>query len=166
MNKNMITIIITISIILVIALCIILYSVFRDKPTYTPIDGELINVEFSSAGGMEGGYTSIEITKESDTTAKVQYNYQEYHNAPEIKKDFIVDVQVLKDIEKVFRDNKMETWNDLPLSEEQVLDAPIDHFYFKFENGETVSFNDGQQYPNDNFDAVRSIYNLIKSVND
>lgn len=164
MNKNMITVIITISIILVVALCFILYYIFGNKTPYTPIEGEMISAEFSSAGGMDGGSTSIEITKENDTTAKVHYNTQKYYNAPEIDKTYTVDIQILKDIETVFKENKMDNWNNLPLSEEQALDAPIDHFYFKFEGGESVSFSDNEDYPDNNYDAVRSIYKLMKSV--
>lgn len=129
----------------------------------TPEPGLLKSVKYSYAGDMIGSYEEYSITLNDNNVDCTRYEeIQPEHSAkPHISKTTI-DRTNLDKIYLLFKENNLETWNDLPLSEEFVLDAGTSYYKFVLLDGTEISFNSNDEWPDGSYEAIREILKILK----
>lgn len=130
----------------IITLLIIGGIVFMFGTSYVSIKGQKLNVyEFHSGGGMTGGYYSENVKKYDDTHALISIEKAEWHNQdPEIS-EYLVDMEILDELESVIRKNRMNFWNNKKFTNMFVADGESEGYYFSFDEN-SINFS-SQIYP-------------------
>lgn len=118
---------------------------------------------YSMSGGMNGGHDSVSVKKVDESNVIISTSKSNYYYEESDVKEYLVSVDVLKDIEAIFRKNKMEKWNNKKFTDMIVYDAPSSSYSFIFGDKYTyVSFS-SQMYPDKYGVALNQIHDVIDS---
>lgn len=154
MKKMTKVLVIVLCAVVLIVAAVVVLLMSKDKNTVKPDPANIKDVGenrleefiYSSGGGMEGGHYSITVKAYDDTRAIISIENQSWHSAAVEVDECLVDIQIMADIEAVFRKYKMEEWNQMKFTDEFVYDGESYSYYFKFNGFNIVSFS-SQIYP-------------------
>lgn len=122
--------------------------------------GNLKEYYYSEGGGMNGGSEILTISLQADDTVKVEYSYQETHDADEINEEYVTSRELLDKIAQVYEENNISKWNKLPNSEFYALDAPTSYYRFTTTDSKEVSFDTNKEFPEGGNRAIRLIHQI------
>lgn len=133
MNKSKKILLAVCGIILVIAgTVMIILSVTEN----TKMKKDLVRYGYSSGGDMQGSHYSEEIRKYDDTHALMIISSAEWYYDDDKVEEYLIDVNVLKEIGNIFRENHMNRWNGRKLSNVFVADGATYSYSFSFGDNE------------------------------
>lgn len=120
---------------------------YRRISSYVPYDGIVKSVSYSSAGGMDGG--SLEITAVNTDKGYVLVGMEEKKtwNGRIVKKTFKADPALLFEVEELVNGYGALEWDELPVSEFVVLDAPTVSVAVELTDGTCRRFYSYQAFP-------------------
>lgn len=124
---------------------IVMFGLFGCSRVPKVKDKKLISYIYASAGGMNGGGSSTEMSC-IDGEVFLTYSDTEWWYDDAKIMEYKLDRAALSDIEKVFRKYRMQNWNGKKFTNIFVADGPGYRYSFKFEDNTTVSFS-SQVYP-------------------
>ncbi|MGN1356929.1 MAG: hypothetical protein ACI4VX_04505 [Succinivibrionaceae bacterium] len=107
-----------------------------------------------SSGSMTGGYQGKRINSWKGETI-LTIATSNWHHEPLKVTEFLIDKEVLTEIEKIFNQHKLYKWKDKKLSKMFVADAPTTHCVFIFPD-QSFSFS-SQVFPNEFDKAINEI---------
>ena len=94
--------------------------------------GNLLNVSFSSSGGMMGMYFSENLSFETNELTVID---KEWHHGPKTQTIYKTDKKTVEELKKLIIDNNLVAWSELPIDPSMfAYDAPTAHMNLKFEN--------------------------------
>lgn len=132
-------------------------KMIRDNRVF---NSNLTRYSYSSGGGMDGGYTNIDVCLQNDGTAAVYKTETEWWNQLPETSEYIVDAKLLSDIQELFYGAKMSGLEYAMKSPVLVLDAATSGYYFRF-GDDSVDFGSNQIIPKRAYDALRKMRTLI-----
>lgn len=101
--------------------------------------------EFSSGGGMTGGYYRETVEKADESFARVVTERAEWHSdVPQIN-EYLVDIAIFDELERVIRTYGMNFWNNKKFTNILVADGESESYTFSFDEN-SISFS-SQIYP-------------------
>lgn len=149
---------------LIVAVIVLLFivggAVFMMGKHYVSIRGQhLKQYQYSSGGGMSGGYDRETVTRYDDTHALISTESAKWHNQdPEIK-EYLADAAILEELEDVVRQHHMNFWNRKKFTKMFIADGETESYYFCFDEDE-ISFS-SQLYPKRYYDKLRLLDETI-----
>lgn len=118
----------------------------------------------SSGGGMNGGHSRLVIERYDETHALYSTEKSKwYAQIPEVE-EYLVDVTILDDIQKVFTANKMNKWNNKEFSDVFVADGESYSYSFDFDD-DSVRFS-SQFYPEKYSQKLQQLDDVINRYAD
>lgn len=112
---------------------------------YVSIRGQHLNsYEYSSGGGMTGGYHS-ETVKRDGNQALISIETAKWHSQDPVVKEYLVDVAILDELEAIVRKHRMNFWNRKKFTNMFVADGETESYDFDFDEN-SISFS-SQIYP-------------------
>lgn len=130
----------------VIALIIITVFFIKALGNYVNIRGQsLVKYEYSSGGGMTGGYYRKTVEKADETHARVIIEKAEWYDDEPATEEYITDIAILDELEGVIRRYRMNFWNNKKFSNTFVFDGESKSYTFRFDEN-SISFS-SQVYP-------------------
>lgn len=107
---------------------------------------KMTKYEYSVGGGMRGGGSSTTVAAYDDKHAIISYATQGWHADNKHVTEYLVDKQILDDIEQIFRKNKMQRWDGKKFTRDFVADGESYSYSFRF--GKSLSYRFSSQiYP-------------------
>lgn len=105
----------------------------------------IVKFEYHTGGGMTGGYYRETVSRYDDTSALIRTEKAGWHNEkPEIK-EYIVDIAIMDELEKIIRKYKMNFWNRKKFTNAFIADGESIGYSFTFDDAE-IDFS-SQFYP-------------------
>lgn len=124
----------------------------------------LVCYSWSYGGGMSGGHSSLKIRKLDGEKALITTSEAEWHNLPAVITETYVPATVLTEIEEVFDRYKIYGYDDLPEQKVHALDAGSTYYTFRYEDGNSVSFDSEEQIPSKGYDGLREIDGILSAA--
>ncbi len=121
-----------------------------EKNQYT----NLQSFQYFSAGSMSGGYSGKSINSRNGV-AILTIATSNWHHEPLKVTEFLIDKEVLTEIEQIFNRHKIYKWKDKKLSDMFVPDAATTHYVFLFPD-HSLSFS-SQIFPDEFNKATKEI---------
>lgn len=126
---------------------------------YVSIRGQHLNTySYSSGGGMDGGYYRKTVKRYGDH-ALISIESAEWHAQDPTVTEYLTDVAVLDELEKVVRKCKMNFWNRKKFTNEFICDGESESYHFDFDD-EDISFS-SQIYPVQYRNKLSMLENVI-----
>lgn len=94
----------------------------------------LVSFHYSSAGGMTGGHDSLDLILSGDRALISSASAQWYGDDATVA-EYFTDPGILGEIEKIFKDNDMETWEGAVFSDVRIFDGATESYEFRFRGG-------------------------------
>ena len=116
--------------------------------------------EYYAGGGMSGGHEMIAIKAGDEGKAHMKFEKAEWHNSEPEVREYIVDSEILAEIQEVFYRYRMISWEKLRRSSMEVLDADTHSFSFSFGPDHT-HFSTNQNLPMRSGTAIGEIFDII-----
>ena len=142
--------------ILGIAAAVIAVLAIRDRRAGVPVDSEITIVTYSYGGGELGDSYTLTLSE-----GKIIEESCEGNGAKTHKRTARADQGVYDEIEVIAGEYEMKNWHDLPQSEEFALDAPTAFFSIDFADGTWISLDSGDIPPQDGWNGVNRIRELL-----
>lgn len=120
---------------------------------------KLNEYQYHSGGGMTGGYYR-EVIRRCDDTAIILTERAEFHNEEPVKEEFVVNVSVLDEIEKIVIKHRMNHWHNKKFTNMFVADGESKGYSFSFDKN-TIRFS-SQIYPPIFSDKLHEIDEVVK----
>ncbi len=162
--KTKILIIIEVVILLVISV-FILKGIFAntvvDKTgmVRSPED-EIVLCRYSSGGGMDGLWESLEIRESKNAVAIIFYEYSSMTSDKNFSQRVEVSVDVLNEIRSICKKYSIFSWGELKDSDELLLDAPVTTVYVS--TGDiSYSYNSNQEIPKYAYGITTELYDVM-----
>ena len=92
--------------------------------------GDLLTYSSTSSGGMMGSYYSDELSFKDHTFTVINQNW---HHGKKTKITYKADKKEVAKIKKLIVDNNLCVWNELPIDQSIIYDAPTSNIYIKYE---------------------------------
>lgn len=158
-GKKLLTIIITGAIVMGLFGC-------SSKTTDTDKKDEkaqpITSFTYSSGGGMSGGGESLKIYTKDDTTYMSIASTEWWYEDDEVT-EYIVDREVLDEIEDIFKKNGMKSWHNKEFTNMFVADGPSYSYSFQFGRVDTIHFS-SQIYPEKYRKKLDPIHDVINEA--
>ncbi len=106
---------------------------------------DLTSYSYSSGGGMLGGHSSRELRLQEYGTVLMPESRAETHSDLDEVHEYLLDKDVLQDIEAIFRKYHMERWNRKEFTKVFIADGESDSYHFRF--GTAQIWFSSQVYP-------------------
>lgn len=125
--------------------------------------GELIGVNYSRGGGMLGDSTHIRLYRNKEQKPEIETGFSGQHNWPLVIKVYDAEEEVFPAMTELIDRDNLTVWENLPRSEEEVMDAPSTtiSLYFEEAAGEkrkrkSCSIEDWRVVPEGGREVMRS----------
>lgn len=118
---------------------------------------------YSEGGDMQGGHRFIGV-KQADGGAVITFSNAEWHHQDNTVEEYLVPLSVIEDIGRVYDEYKMYRYSSLPKSKFFAADAGTSFYCFTFEDKSTTAFSSNQLIPQKGSEALREIYEIIKTA--
>ena len=168
MMKKMKWIILTGTVVLIIALCCVLFILRHGSSDYGGVmDGDgMINpyavrsFSYYRGGGMENGHYRVTLEDDELTVER------RIGQKTELKKYTVPD-DIRSGIEKVLFESGMKEWHgDFPESEYIALDADTVSVIIDYYDEAHIEFDSNQDVPDEGWDAVNEAMRLLEAIAD
>lgn len=148
-------------IVVIVFLFIIGGVVFMVSKHHVSIRGQHLNqYQYSSGGGMDGGYNSETVKRYDDIHARIAVESAEWHSQDPEVKEYLVDVSVLDELEGVVRKYRMNFWNRKEFSKVFICDGESIGYNFRFDEND-FGFS-SQVYPAKYRNKLRKFDEIIE----
>ncbi len=128
---------------------------------YVNITGQhLTEYSFTTGGGMSGQYYSETVKRYDDSLASIITEEAAWHGEAPVKKEYLVDIAILEDLEATVRDNKMNYWNRKTFTKMFVDDGESDSYRFSFDD--TFIYFSSQIYPDEYKTKLAELSDIVK----
>ena len=125
----------------------------------TPED-DIILCRYSSGGGMEGSWETLEIRESENGTAVVTYEYSCITSDVEISESAEVSFEALSEIRAICKKHNIFSWGELKDSDVFLLDAPVTTITVS--TGDiSYSYNSNQEIPEKAYGITSELYNVM-----
>ncbi len=126
-------------------------------------DSSLQSFRIKTGGGMNGGQNILSVC--SDMNNNIVTVYKSVNNMWYLNPQaelYVVDSSLIDEIKQIIIDEKLYNAPELPLSEMQVLDAPITSYNASFSDGEYFSYSTSQELSSKIYSANNKINAIIE----
>lgn len=131
---------------------------------YVRIKNQKLNeYQYYTGGGMTGGYYR-EVIKRCGDTAVISIERADFHNEDPIMSEYVVNVSLLDEIEKIVVKHRMNHWNNKKFTNMFVSDGESKGYSFTFEES-SIRFS-SQIYPPIISEKLQEIDVVIKKYKD
>lgn len=116
---------------------------------------------YSSGGGMEGSYKSLEISIRENGEVWLEYSSLPYIGAEEETVSHIVPAEVIEEIRSLCKKTGVLDWGELPDEELLLLDAPTTSVSFTYDDGEYYSVSSNDKLPKKGAGFFSEVYSIL-----
>lgn len=116
---------------------------------------------YSSGGGMEGSYESLEISVRENGEVWLEYSSLPYIGAEEETVSHTVPAEAIEEIRSLCRKTGVLNWGELSDSDELLLDAPTTSISFTYGDGEYYSVSSNDKLPKKGTGFFSEVYNIL-----
>ena len=124
------------------------------------IDSRVVYLTYSHGAGSLPGCDSYLKVDGRKKEVKVQY-INEYCAEPEDLEWKSVDEELLEQLTKFCRDNKVGRWNGFHKINKNVLDAGGWSLWIKLENGKEIEASGYMKYPSNYREIINGIFEIV-----
>ena len=124
--------------------------------------GDLLSYSSTSSGGMMGSYYSDELSFKDNTFTVINQNW---HHGKKTKTIYKADKKEVEKIKKIITDNNLAVWNELPVDQSIIFDAPTSSIYLKYEKV-SVSISTRVILDKEEMDLLHEVNTMIASFID
>lgn len=124
---------------------------------------DVVACVYRESGGMEGSITELGITTDENGTTTVSYYHLPAMGAEETATSRQVPDDAIFAIRQVCKEYRVFDWDELPMSEIQLLDAPITTISFHLRTGEIITISSDKEFKGDNIKIFSEIYEILDS---
>lgn len=164
--KIKILIILAVVILLVLSVFVlkgIFGNIIVDKTGMVKVPEDNITIcRYSSGGGMDGSWETLEIRESEKGGAVVTYEYSCMTSDEQFSESAEVPFNALKEIRVICKKHSIFSWGELKESDAFLLDAPVTTVYVS--TGDTsYSYNSNQELPESAYGITTELYNVMKN---
>ena len=127
----------------------------------TPED-DIILCRYSSGGGMDGSWETLEIRKSENGGAVVTYEYSCITTDEEYSESAEVSFEALSEIRAICKKHEIFSWGELKDSDDFLLDGPVTSVTVS--TGDiSYSYNSNQEIPESAYGITMELYNVMNN---
>lgn len=113
------------------------------------------------SGNMRGASHQLYVELQEDGSAVIAYEDKDWYGQDPVVREYRTDGKILSDMEAVFRDNGMASWNNKKFTDIFIADGASESYSFEFGNYDGyVSFS-SQMYPERYRKILKKFDNII-----
>lgn len=116
---------------------------------------------YSSGGGMEGSYESLEISIRKNGEVWLEYSSLPYIGAEEETVSHTVPAEAIEEIRSLCKKTGVLDWGELPDEELLLLDAPTTSVSFTYGDGEYYSVSSNDKLPKKGAGFFSEVYSIL-----
>lgn len=116
---------------------------------------------YSSGGGMEGSYESLEISIRENGEVWLEYSSLPYIGAEEETVSHTVPAEAIEEIRSLCKKIGVLDWGELPDEELLLLDAPTTSVSFTYGDGEYYSVSSNDKLPKKGAGFFSEVYSIL-----
>ncbi len=116
---------------------------------------------YSSGGGMEGSYESLEISIRENGEVWLEYSSLPYIGAEEETVSHTVPAEAIEEIRSLCKKTGVLDWGELPDEELLLLDAPTTSVSFTYGDGEYYSVSSNDKLPKKGAGFFSEVYSIL-----
>ena len=116
---------------------------------------------YSSGGGMEGSYESLEISIRENGEVWLEYSRLPYIGAEEETVSHTVPAEAIEEIRSLCKKTGVLDWGELPDEELLLLDAPTTSVSFTYGDGEYYSVSSNDKLPKKGAGFFSEVYSIL-----
>ena len=116
---------------------------------------------YSSGGGMEGSYESLEISIRENGEVWLEYSSLPYIGAEEETVSHTVPAEAIEEISSLCKKTGVLDWGELPDEELLLLDAPTTSVSFTYGDGEYYSVSSNDNLPKKGAGFFSEVYSIL-----
>ncbi len=116
---------------------------------------------YSSGGGMEGSYESLEISIRENGEVWLEYSSLPYIGAEEETVNHTVPAEAIEEIRSLCKKTGVLDWGELPDEELLLLDAPTTSVSFTYGDGEYYSVSSNDKLPKKGAGFFSEVYSIL-----
>lgn len=145
---------------IVLILLLIVGGIFMFGDHYVNIRKQHLNeYQYSTGGGMNGGYYHKTVKRYNDTLALISIENAEWHNQDPTVNEYLVNVSILDDLETIIRKYHMNFWNRKTFSNMFIADG--ESYSYSFEFDEKDIYFSAQHYPTSYSNKLSKLNEII-----
>ena len=122
----------------------------------------LTNYNYHSGGDMCGSHHSETVMPFNETHARISISHANWHFEDPKADEYLVDIEIMKKLEDVFRKYSMEKWNNKKFTDMFVCDGASYGYSFRFGDRSCIGFS-SQIYPKKYSEKLQEFHDIVNA---